>query len=110
MKSNIIITCLAAAIIAVGGTGCATEQKEQAALLAQVKVSREQAEQAALTKVPDGTIKYAELESDNGELIWSFDVATPGSRNVTEVNVDAVTGGVISVATETPEQEAKEKD
>lgn len=109
MKNKIIITSLAAAAV-VGMVGCASKQKEQAALQAQVKVSRVQAEDAALAKVPGGTIKEGELESDSGELMWSFDIATPNSNSITEVNVDAVTGAVISVVTETPEQEAKEKD
>jgi uncharacterized membrane protein YkoI len=43
-------------------------------------------------------------------LIWSFDIATPDSKNTTEVNVDAITGDVVSVEHETPEKEAKEKD
>jgi len=41
-------------------------------------------------------------------LIWSFDVATPNSKDITEVNVDAVTGEVVSVEKESAESEAKE--
>jgi uncharacterized membrane protein YkoI len=110
MKNKIIITSLAAAIVLVGMAGCASEQQEQAAMQAQAKISKEQAEQTALTKAPGGTIKEGELENENGKLIWSFDIATPDTKNITEVNVDAITGGIISVATETPGQEAKEKD
>jgi hypothetical protein len=42
-------------------------------------------------------------------LIWSFDIATPGSKNITEVAVNAVTGKIVAVDIETPEDQAKEK-
>jgi hypothetical protein len=43
-------------------------------------------------------------------MIWSFDIATPGTKNITEVNIDAMTGEIVAVDIETPEKEAKEKD
>lgn len=99
-----------AAIVAIGAVGCASEeeQQDQAQLQAQAKISKEQAEQTALTKAPGGSIKEAELEKEKGRLIWSFDVS--GSPGVTEVNVDAVTGEVVGVENESAAQEAKEKD
>jgi uncharacterized membrane protein YkoI len=54
-----------------------------------------QAKKTALAKVPKGTIKSSELERENGRLIWSFDIAKSGTRNITEVQVDAKTGKVI---------------
>lgn len=111
MKNKIIIAgVMAAAIVAFGAAGCASEKQEQAELKAQAKISKAQAEQTALAKAPGGTVKEGELEKEKGKLIWSFDIATPGTKNITEVGVDAITGDVVSVATETPEQQAKEKD
>jgi uncharacterized membrane protein YkoI len=110
MKNKIIVVSLAAAIVALGVAGCASEQQKQAALQAEAKISKEQAQQTALARAPGGTIKDGELEKEKGKLIWSFDIAMPGSKDITEVGVDAITGGVVSVATETPEQQAKEKD
>ena len=111
MKNKIIIAgLLAAAIVAVGAAGCASEKQEQAELQAQAKISKEQAQQTALAKAPGGTIKEGELEKEKGKLIWSFDIATPDSKDITEVNVDAITGDVVSVEKETPEQQKKEKD
>lgn len=101
---------LAATLVAVGVSGCATEKQEQAELQAQAKISKEQAQQTALTKAPGGTIKEGELEKEKGTLIWSFDITTPDSKDITEVAVDAITGTVVSVEKETPEQQAKEKD
>ena len=110
MKLNQIIGLLAVAgVMACGLIGCATEQKNEAKLHAEAKVSRADAEKAALAKVPGGTIKEGELEKEKGKLIWSFDISTPGSTDIKEVQVDAIAGAVVSVETETASAEAKEK-
>jgi uncharacterized membrane protein YkoI len=104
MKLNRIIVLLAAtATIATCSTGCVTEEKREA------KVSKEQAEKTALAKVPGGTIKEGELEKEHGKLIWSFDISTPNSTDIKEVQVDAITGELVSVKTESARAEAKEK-
>ena len=77
-------------------------------LLKEAKVTEAQAQATALAKVPHGTVKSSELEKEHGRLIWTFDIAPPSARGVTEVHVDAKTGKVISVKKETPAQEAKE--
>jgi uncharacterized membrane protein YkoI len=74
------------------------------------KISKADAQKIALAKVPNGAIKESELEKEKGKLIWSFDVATPGTKNITEVNVDAITGEIVAMDIETPGQQAKEKD
>jgi hypothetical protein len=110
MKSKYLFAAtLTLALLAAGLVGCATAAQEQAQLAAQAKVSRATAEQTALGKVPGGTIKEGELEKEKGKLIWSFDIATPGSKDISEVAVDAISGAVLSVAKETPEDQAKEK-
>ena len=100
MKTNWIICSILAAGLFVG---CATKNLE-----AQAKVSRADAEKSALAKVPGGTIKDGELEKEKGKLIWSFDIAIPGSADIKEVAVDALNGAVLSVNTETPADQAKE--
>jgi uncharacterized membrane protein YkoI len=87
--------------------GCASEQ--EAKLESQARISKPEAEKIALAQVPNGTIQEGELEKEKGRLIWSFDIVTPGSRDITEVQVDAQTGHVASVEKETPKQEQKEK-
>lgn len=108
MKTKKIISSF---IIAITLAGCATHDKHarQAKLEAQAKVSRAEAESAALARVPGGNVKEGELEKEHGKLIWSFDIATAGSTDISEVAVDALTGQVISVEKETAEDEAKEK-
>jgi uncharacterized membrane protein YkoI len=95
-------------------TGCMSEKQEragkQAKLQAEAKVSRADAEKTALAQAPGGTVKEAELEKEKGKLVWSFDIATPDSKDITEVTVDAISGEFVSVEKETPGKEAKEKD
>jgi uncharacterized membrane protein YkoI len=101
MKTKLILGgMLAAALVAVGVTGCETEKQEQAELQSQAKISKEQAQLTALAKAPGGTVKEGELEKEKGKLIWSFDITTPNSKDITEVNVDANTGDVVSVEQE----------
>jgi uncharacterized membrane protein YkoI len=106
---QIICSVVVGGIVACGLTGCMTEEKKEANLQAEAKVSRADAEKTALGKVPGGTIKEGELEKEKGKLIWSFDISIPGSSDIKEVQVDAKTGEVVSVETETAAAEAKEK-
>src|ERR1035441_4586113 len=69
---RIITGMLAAAIVALGAAGCASDKQAQAALRAQASISQEQAQQTALAHAPGGTIKEGELENDKGKLIWWF--------------------------------------
>ena len=84
------------------------KEAKQAKLMAQAKVSKDDAGKTALAKVPNGTIKEGELEKEKGKLIWSFDITTPDTKDITEVNVDAITGDVVSVEKESAANEAKE--
>ena len=106
MKNNLIpVGMLAAALVLVGATGCTTEKQEQAGLQAEAKISKEQAQATAEAKVPAGKITEAELEKEKGRLIWSFDMSTPDSKDTTEVNVDAISGGVVNLETESGKDE-----
>jgi uncharacterized membrane protein YkoI len=116
MKINYII-CITLGLLACGLTACMTEKEDgkegraakQAQLESQAKVTKAEAERIALDKVPGGTIKEAEIEKEKGKLIWSFDVATPGTREITEVNVDAMTGAVVDISKESVADQEKEK-
>jgi uncharacterized membrane protein YkoI len=74
--------------------GCQTENESQ--LQAQAKISKADAQAIALTKVPNGTVKDCELEREHGKIIWSFDLTTPDSKDITEVNVDATSGEIVN--------------
>lgn len=110
MKIKTIVSSLLTVGLLIGAlTACVTEKEHQAKLESKAKVSKADAERTALARVPNGTIKEGELEKEKGKLIWSFDIATPGSKDITEVAVNAVTGEVVSVDKESPEDQAKEK-
>jgi len=104
----------AAVLIAlVAGTAGAQQpaakpSKKDADLHAQAKVSEDSARAIALKVVPGATVKEGELEKEKGKLIWSFDLKVAGKKGIEEVQVDAITGKVISHEHETPKQDAAE--
>ena len=83
-------------------------EQSQAELMKQSKITKAQAEQIALAKVSRGIVKSTEIENEKGHLVWSFDIAKPGTRDITEILVDAKTGKIISTQTESPRDQAKE--
>lgn len=106
---SLVCAVLSAAVLAGGLVSCATDAQKEAKLQAEAKVSRAEAEKIALAKVPGGTIKEGEIEKEKGKLIWSFDIATPGTSDITEVQVNALNGDVVAIEKESPSQQAKEK-
>lgn len=83
-------------------------ERSQAELAKQATVTRAQAEQTALAKVPGGKVQSAEIEQERGHLVWSFDISQPGTRNIREILVDAKSGRIIHSETETPKDQAEE--
>lgn len=90
-----------------GSAGAGMETPDPA-LKAQAKVSQDEAQETALAKVPGGTITGGELEKEHGKLIWSFDITKPKTKSITEVQVDAVTGKIVSTKLESVKDQASE--
>ncbi len=103
-RSSVTLGLLAASI----ASRIIAAEPSQAVLKAEARVPEARARKIALARVQRGTIKSSELERERGRLIWSFDIATPKSLNITEVQVDAKTGDVVSTAIETPAEQAEE--
>lgn len=103
---KIVLSLVAALLFSLSNIASAEETR--ATLKAQAKVTQADAEKTALAKVPDGKIENSELEKEHGKLIWSFDISMPNSTNITEIQVDAKTGNIVSNKTETPKDQAKE--
>jgi uncharacterized membrane protein YkoI len=68
---------------------------EDSALVARATVSDADARKAALAAVPGGAITAAELEEEDGLLIYSYDIKVGTQEGVEEVHVDATTGKVV---------------
>jgi len=110
MKRNLSVQTFVAAfsLVAVTTSEVVAAEETEAQLLTQALVSKADAQKTALEKVPDGRVESAELEKENGNLVWSFDIAKPNAKNITEVQVDAKTGQIAAVAEETPKDQAEE--
>jgi uncharacterized membrane protein YkoI len=102
LRSVIFIVALSALGISTGVANDKNEAKHSA------KVTKARAERVALTKVPGGRIRSAELETARGQRFWSVYIAKPGSKNAKEIRVDATSGQILAVQTERPEDQAEE--
>ena len=111
MKSKLLKTTLSLLFVTgLGLSAVVAGEKSQEQLKAEAKITEKEATATALAKVPNGKIKSSELEEENGKLIWSFDISMPESKNITEVQVDAKTGRIVSTQVETPADQAKEME
>lgn len=105
MNSRIIASSAFVLVLAATAAIAGQSQKK---LRAQAKIPEADARAAALQKVPDGIVASSELEKEHGKLIWSFDIKRPDSKDITEIQVDAKTGAIVSTQVETPADQARE--
>jgi uncharacterized membrane protein YkoI len=106
-----ILTAIAAITFAASPAAAqapTAKHETMAQLKAQAKISQEAARTTALAQVPGGKVKSAELERENGKLLYSFDIATKGKTGIDEVQIDAINGTVLSNKHETPAMEKAE--
>ena len=86
----------------------AEDKKEQKELLKKAKITEADARATASAKVPDGKVKDYEIEEEHGVLVWSYDFSRPKTRDITEVQVNALTGKIQAVEVENAAAIAKE--
>ena len=79
-----------------------------ASLRKEAKISMKTARATALKEVPNGKIAASELERENGNLIYSFDIKVAGKSGIEEVTVNAVTGAIVTHEHENAAAEKKE--
>jgi len=110
-----ILTAMAAITLAASPAAAQVAAKTPAAkhetmaqLKAEAKVTEKAARATALAQVPGGAVKSGELERENGKLLYSFDISSKGKTGIDEVQVDAITGTVLSNKHETPAMEKAE--
>jgi uncharacterized membrane protein YkoI len=108
MRKIVLLLLESVAMVALMAETTNGAEESQIVLKNHAKVTEAQASSIALAKVVNGTVKSSELEKEHGKLIWSFDIATPKNQNITEVQVDAKTGKIVSTQVETPAMQAKE--
>ena len=106
-ESKIPLLALAS-LFAFSSSLALADETTQAKLHAEAGISEAQARTTALATVPGGSVSSTELEKEHGKLIWSFDIAQVGSKHITEVQVDAKTGKIVSTKAETPDKERTE--
>ena len=83
-------------------------EETQQQLQSEAKITESAARATALALVPHAVVQSSELEREKGKLVWSYDLTTPKTKNITEVQVDAITGKIVGVSVETPKDQAKE--
>ncbi len=114
MKNRTVLTIFAGfltlgmTVSAHAQTAAPKKSKIPASLKSEARISVEDARATASKKVP-GAIKEEELEKENGKLVYSFDIQVAGQAGITEVQVSAIDGSIVSVEKEDAAAEAKEK-
>jgi hypothetical protein len=107
MKKDFAVVFCLLLVLTPGVSAIAKDKKEsKKALAREAKITMKAARDTALQAAP-GKIQEAELEREDGKLVYSFDIKT--KEGIKEVQIDAIDGKVVSVETETAEDEAKEK-
>ena len=105
---------LAALALVAAGAGAQQPPKHhakvetQAQLQSEAKMTMAEARALALRTVPNATIQAGEIEREGGKLIYSFDMKVPGKSGIEEVNIDAMTGTLVSKEHESPKDEKAE--
>jgi uncharacterized membrane protein YkoI len=105
IRSSKFAVALVAAALALGLTHSFAGDRGQGALKAQARISEAQATQTALAQVPNAVVRSSELERANGQLVWSLNLTQPSVPGKTEVQIDAISGQVVSVKKETDDED-----
>jgi uncharacterized membrane protein YkoI len=80
-----------------GTTAPVALREESPGLLARARITEVEARALALARVPAGRVVGAEIEEEDGRLLYSYDLELDGQPGLTGVEIDAMTGAVRSV-------------
>lgn len=83
-----------ATTVAAMGSGIIALEEDSPGLLEQARISDANARVIALQRIPGGTVVEAELEEDDGRLVYSYEIRDAGGRG--KVEIDARTAAVLS--------------
>lgn len=94
--------------LAAQGPGPKYQRDLPARLLKQATVKEVDAARVAQAKFPTAHIKAVELENENGNLIYSYELKIVGHTGIEEVNVNAKTREVVNTEHEGQNAEASD--
>jgi hypothetical protein len=83
-----------ATTIAAIGSGVIALEEDRPGLLGQARVTDANARVIALQRVPGGRVVEAELEEEDGRLVYSYEISVADGRS--KVEIDATTGAVVT--------------
>jgi uncharacterized membrane protein YkoI len=117
-KASVITGMVMAGLIALGGTAVSAQQsnpagtipvknEEEARFAGMAKVSMDSAINAALKEV-QGKVLRAELENQNGYLVYGIEIAKT-DHQIVDVKVDAGDGKILKVENDQKEKEGHER-
>lgn len=101
-ETTMLVLLLAPVVNAAAQQPALVVKEDRPGLLARATLSPDSAAKLAQARLPGATIQSAEIEKEDGRLIYSFEMRTAGQRGIDEVNVDARTGTVLPVEHEGP--------
>lgn len=118
-RPKIITGILLAALIAFGGVTVYAQQAGQAGSIQvkgddeagfakMAKISFDSAINAALKQVP-GKVLRAELENENGYLVYGVEI-TKADREIVDVKVDAGNGKILKIEKDQKDRESREEE
>ncbi len=73
----------------------------------QTRISKDVARSVASGQFPDSAFERADLEKEQGRLIWSIQLRPHGSNEVHEVQIDALSGELVATGFETKSRDDK---
>jgi uncharacterized membrane protein YkoI len=112
MRSSRAVLTFAVAVLVLGAARLSAQDvklaEEKPGLAAKAKVTYQVALASAQARIPKGKLATAELEEEDGKLIYTLVFKTEGKKGQDEVNVDAATGRIVAVEHEKSDSDAKE--
>jgi uncharacterized membrane protein YkoI len=64
------------------------------------KITKNEAQHIALKSHPGARVTAATMETVEGKLVWAIEITGPKGKRITHVNVDAMSGHILSQTTE----------
>ncbi len=77
--------------------GAAVLEEDSPGLLAQATISDAAARAVALERFPGGQIVDADIDQDDGRVVYKYELRVANDRHRVDVDIDAKTGAIVAV-------------